>query len=287
MNSHGIKKNLSIDSTRIILNIIAMSNNIEIMGVLNITDDSFYDGGKYSNLKSSINQVRNFLDNKVDIIDIGAESSRPGAKPVSEDLQINKIEPVISEIRKFSNIKISLDTRSSKVVRELLKYKIDIVNDISSLQDRNLLDVIKSNSLTVSLMHMQGTPENMQDNPVYENVLSEIYNYLENKIQLCMDYGIKKENIIIDPGFGFGKTLNDNYAILNNLDKFNKLGCKVLAGISRKSMIGDVLNKPPAERLYGTLAASAIAIKKSVSILRVHDVRETQMLLKFKEFFKS
>ena len=257
------------------------------MGVLNITDDSFYDGGKYSNLKSSINQVRNFLDNKVDIIDIGAESSRPGAKPVSEDLQINKIEPVISEIRKFSNIKISLDTRSSKVVRELLKYKIDIVNDISSLQDRNLLDVIKSNSLTVSLMHMQGTPENMQDNPVYENVLSEIYNYLENKIQLCMDYGIKKENIIIDPGFGFGKTLNDNYAILNNLDKFNKLGCKVLAGISRKSMIGDVLNKPPAERLYGTLAASAIAIKKSVSILRVHDVRETQMLLKFKEFFKS
>lgn len=262
-----------------------MQDNIEIMGVINITDDSFYDGSRFTNIKSSIKQVEKFLQNKVDIIDIGAESSRPGAKPVDANIQIKKIEPILSEIRKISNIKVSLDTRSSKVVEYFLKYQIDIVNDISSLEDKNLIDVIKSNSLNVSLMHMKGIPENMQNNPEYVDLVPEIYNYLSEKIKLCVDKGISMNNIIIDPGFGFGKTLDDNYIILNNLEKFSELGCRVLAGISRKSMIGNVINKPASERLYGTLAATTIAIKNHVNILRVHDVRETQILLKFKDFF--
>ena len=264
-----------------------MNSKIEIMGVLNITDNSFYDGGKFNNLKDSINHAKRLINDGADIIDIGAESSKPGSDPVSSKDQIRKIEPLVEALREVSNISISIDTRSSEVINQLLKYKINIVNDISSLEDKNLLDIVKCNKLSISLMHMLGTPKTMQVNPNYNNVVNDIYNYLKNRADLCINYGIDKSNIIIDPGFGFGKTLEHNYMILNNLDQFNDMGYRVLSGISRKSMIGDVINKTPDARLYGTLAASVVAIKHNTSILRVHDVRETKMLLNFQNLIRN
>lgn len=262
-------------------------NNIEIMGVLNITENSFYDGGKFNDLKKSIKHASNMISDGADIIDIGAESSKPGSEPVSPSLQIKKIEPVVEAIREISNIPISIDTRSSEVIKKLTKYNINIVNDISSLEDEDLYDVIKENQLYVSLMHMQGTPKNMQDNPKYDNLMEDIYHYLEEKVKRCLDYEIPRKKIIIDPGFGFGKTLDHNYMLLNNLAKFSKIGCRILSGISRKSMIGNVINKPASERLYGSLAATIIAIKNGASILRVHDVKETKMLLNFIDLIPS
>lgn len=262
-----------------------MTKKIQIMGVLNITDNSFYDGGKFNDLDKSIEHVERMIQQGADIIDIGAESSKPGSEAVPSKVQIKKIEPVVDAIRSKSNITISIDTRSSEVISKLLKYKINIVNDISSLQDMELADMIKDNNLSISLMHMKGTPKNMQDNPSYENVVDEIYSYLESKANSCINHGIDKSKIIIDPGFGFGKTLEHNYVILNNLKKFNQLGYPVLSGISRKSMIGNVINKDPDDRLYGSLAATVLAIKNLSTILRVHDVRETKMLLNFKNLF--
>ncbi len=259
-----------------------MNNEIQIMGVLNITDDSFYDGGKFNDIDKSIKHVEKMIKDGADIIDIGAESSKPGSDEISSAIQIRKIEPVVEAIRIKSNIPISIDTRSSEVISKLLKYKINIVNDISSLGDKDLVNIIKENNLSVSLMHMKGTPKDMQDNPSYHDVIDEIYTYLESKANICIKHGIDKNKIIIDPGFGFGKTLEHNYIILNNLKKFSELGYRVLSGISRKSMIGNVVNKPPQDRLYGSLAASVIAMKNLSTILRVHDVRETKMLLNFK-----
>ena len=146
-----------------------------------------------------------------------------------------------------------------------------------------LINVIKDNNLMVSLMHMQGVPKNMQDNPAYDDVVDDVYAYLEKKVELCVNSGIDKSDIIIDPGFGFGKTLDHNYLLLNSLKKFTKLRCRILSGISRKSMIGSVINKPPSERLYGSLAATVLAIRNKASILRVHDVRQTRVLLNFKD----
>tara|TARA_Y100000768_G_scaffold68065_1_gene47710 strand:+ start:55 stop:849 length:795 start_codon:yes stop_codon:yes gene_type:complete len=259
-----------------------MNKAIQIMGVLNITDNSFYDGGKFNNLDKSIEHAKKIIQEGADIIDIGAESSKPGSESVPSLEQVKKLEPVVEAIREISDIPISIDTRSSEVINKLVKYKINIVNDISSLEDSELLDIIKSNNLSVSLMHMKGSPKNMQDNPNYENIISEIFLYLERKAKNCINNGIDKKKVIIDPGFGFGKTLEHNYIILNNLKKFSQLGYQVLTGISRKSMIGNVINKPPEKRLYGSLAATVIAIKNFSTILRVHDVRETKMLLNFK-----
>ena len=258
-------------------------NNIEIMGVLNITDNSFHDGGRYNSFKESFQHAKEIIHEGADIIDIGAESSKPGSESVSSKVQIKKIEPVVEAIREISDIPISIDTRSSDVIKKLTKYRINIVNDISALQDMELINVIKDNNLMVSLMHMQGVPKNMQDNPSYDDVVADVYGYLEKKVELCVNSGIDKSDIIIDPGFGFGKTLDHNYLLLNNLKKFTKLGCRILSGISRKSMIGNVINKPPSERLYGSLAATVLAIRNKASILRVHDVRQTRVLLNFKD----
>ena len=256
-------------------------NKIEIMGVLNITENSFYDGGSYNDISSSVKQAKYLIEEGADIIDIGAESSKPGSDPVSSEMQIRKIMPVVESIREISDIPISIDTRSADVIKNLVKYKIDIVNDISSLEDDSMLEIIQENNLSISLMHMQGTPKNMQDNPKYNNVVEDIFKYLNDKVDLCLKSGISKNRIIIDPGFGFGKTLEHNYTILNQLERFSQIGCRVLSGISRKSMIGNVINKPASERLYGSLAATVLAIRNKAKILRVHDVRETRMLLNF------
>ena len=257
-----------------------LKQKISIMGILNVTPDSFYDGGKYTNMKNTIERVKVMLGQGVDIIDIGAESTRPGSLAVSLDEELSRIIPVISEIRKISDIPISIDTTKADVIRELIRYRIQIINDISAGSDNSMIELAKDNDLYISLMHMQKKPETMQEEPSYENIVREIYSYLEERIQNCIDQGINKNKIIIDPGFGFGKTVEHNYTILNNLEKFSKLTENILVGISRKSMIGAITDKRPSDRLYGSLAAEAISIINKAKIIRVHDILETSIMIK-------
>ena len=265
-----------------------MSYNLEkklsIMGILNITPDSFYDGGRYTNTKNTLVRVKEMLDQGVDIIDIGAESTRPGSLSVSLDEELSRLIPVVSEIRKISKIPLSIDTTKADVIRELIQYEIQIINDISAGSDNSMIKLAKDNNLHISLMHMQKKPETMQEKPTYKNVISEIHGYLAERFQRCIDQGIDKNKIIIDPGFGFGKTVKHNYTILNNLKKFSDLTDNILVGISRKSMIGAVTNKEPSDRLHGSLAAETISIMNKAKIIRVHDISETSVMMKTLEY---
>ncbi|MBH44039.1 MAG: dihydropteroate synthase [Gammaproteobacteria bacterium] len=256
-----------------------------IMGILNVTPDSFFDGGLYLKKSKALKRVKKMINDGVDIIDIGAESSRPGSLQISSDEEIARLSPIIREIRNYTDIPISIDTRKSDVIEELLKYKIQLINDISSLSDINLIPLIKKHNLFICLMHMQGNPATMQNNPKYKNIITDISAFFKKKLNLCIKNKIKKDRIIIDPGFGFGKTLNHNYQILKNLEHFKKIHKNLLIGISRKSMIGDLLKKDPEDRLYGTLTATILSIKNGASIIRTHDVRQTKLLLDMKPVF--
>ncbi len=265
-----------------------MSYNLEkklsIMGILNVTPDSFYDGGKYTNTKNTLVRVKEMLDQGVDIIDIGAESTRPGSLSVSLDEELSRLIPVVSEIRKISKIPLSIDTTKADVIKKLIQYEIQIINDISAGSDNSMIKLAKDNNLYISLMHMQKKPETMQEEPTYKNVISEIHSYLTERFKRCIDLGIDKNKIIIDPGFGFGKTVKHNYKILNNLKKFSDLTDNILVGISRKSMIGAVTNKEPSDRLHGSLAAETISIMNKAKIIRVHDISETSVMMKTLEY---
>ena len=252
-------------------------NSCQIMGVLNITPDSFYDGGKYDDITKIMLRVKEIIEQGADIIDIGAESSRPGSKNISAKEEIARLLPVVSKIRKLYTIPLSIDSTKSEVIKKLIKYDIQIINDISAISDSNLLNIIKKQNMYVCLMHMQNSPENMQENPTYDNVISDIILYLKDRQQYCINNGISKDKIIIDPGFGFGKTLNHNYTILNNLEKLTSINENVLVGISRKSMIGNLLNKDVEKRLHGSLAAATLAIINKASIVRTHDIYETKI----------
>ena len=253
------------------------TTSCQIMGVLNITPDSFYDGGKYDNIEKIMLRVKEMINQGVDIIDIGAESSRPGSKNISAKEEITRLLPVVSKIRESYNIPLSIDSTKSEVVSELVKYNIQIINDISAISDSRLLNIIKNQNIYVCLMHMQNSPENMQENPIYDNVVSDILLYLQDRQEYCINNGINKDKIIIDPGFGFGKNLNHNYTLLNNLKQLTSINKNVLVGISRKSMIGKLLNKNVEKRLYGSLAAATLAIINKASIIRTHDVYETKI----------
>lgn len=258
-----------------------------IMGILNVTPDSFSDGGKYSKKKLALDRAQEMIREGVDIIDIGGESSRPGAKRISVQEEIDRIIPVIEKIRNSSNIPISVDTTKSNVMKEAVKFKVQIINDISALNDSNSLAALKNENIYICLMHMKGTPENMQNKPEYDNVVSEVLDFLKNKIKMCIEGGISKERLIIDPGFGFGKTLNHNYLLLKNLKKFKDLHKNLLIGISRKSMIGNLLNRDINHRLYGSLAATLISVYNGANIIRTHDVYETKILLNITKRLKD
>ena len=250
-----------------------------VMGILNVTPDSFSDGGKYTQIDKALDHALGMIEDGADIIDIGGESSRQGSKEVSSQEEIDRVIPVIEKIRNDSNIPISIDTTKASVMSEAIKLNIQIINDISSLKDEGAFSVLKNNNVYICLMHMKGTPKNMQDNPIYENVVEEVKNFLEEKISLCVKRGILKERLIIDPGFGFGKTLDHNYLLLKNLQRIKNLHKNLLVGISRKSMIGNLLNKSPDQRLHGSLAATLLSIYNGANIIRTHDVRETKLLL--------
>ena len=248
-----------------------------IMGILNVTPDSFSDGGKFIHLDKALSQAQYMEKNGADIIDIGGESTRPGAISVSVKEEINRTIPVIEEIRKFSNISISIDTYKSEVAEKALLAGADFINDISGFTfDSRMMEIVKKFDVPVVLMHIKGTPQDMQTNPTYIDVIKDLLEFFSFQINKALDFGIKKVQIIIDPGIGFGKQLNDNFILIRRLKEFSELGFTILIGPSRKSFIGLTLDSPLEYRLEGTLAAVSACILNGASIVRVHDVKEVK-----------
>lgn len=252
-----------------------------IMGILNVTPDSFSDGGKYLDVDKAVVRAEEMVKEGADIIDVGGESTRPGAKPVAVNEELHRVIPVITAIKEKLNVLISIDTQKAEVAKQAIKTGADIVNDVSALRaDSEMVKVVKRFDVPVILMHMKGRPRTMQRNPHYNDVISEIYHFLEERINWAKKHGVDENKIIIDPGIGFGKTLNHNLEIIRRLREFRSLGRPILIGTSRKSFIGMILNLSPQERLNGTLASCALAITNGVDVLRVHDVKQVKQLVK-------
>ena len=248
----------------------------KVMGILNLTPDSFYDGGVHNEINKIEDHVNKMVNDGMDILDIGGYSSKPGAKNISVDEELSRVIPILKHIRKiFPEMVSSIATFRSKIASASINEGADIVNDISGgTFDKNMMSVVARNNCPYILMHMQGNPQNMQNDPSYENVTLEIIQYLAQRIKIAHDNNIV--DIIVDPGFGFGKTLEHNFEILNNLEKFNVLDTPILAGFSRKSMIYKTLKTSSEKALNGTSSLNTIALTKGAKILRVHDVKEAK-----------
>jgi len=259
-----------------------------IMGILNLTPDSFYDGGSYINDEQIIERIEKILSDGADIIDLGAYSSRPGAEHISEELEVSRLLPAIRIIAKyFPDVIVSVDTFRASVVEKIYEIYGDfIINDISGgTMDDRMYDIVVKLDLPYIMMHMKGTPQNMQSNPIYDNVVEEVYEYFSKRIEILKAKGYNK--IILDPGFGFGKTLEHNYEILRNMDKYKSFGFPVLVGVSRKSMICKLLKCNPSEALTGTIAINTLSLEKGADILRVHDVKDAVEIVKIFNAFKK
>ncbi|MDO8602579.1 MAG: dihydropteroate synthase [Candidatus Omnitrophota bacterium] len=250
-------------------------SRVYIMGVLNITPDSFSGDGVYQDVGRAVETAERLVEDGADIIDIGGESTRPGAEPVTIEEEIRRVIPVIKKLSKRINTPISIDTTKSDIARLALENGASIVNDVTGLgSDFKIIEIIREFNAMVVLMHMKGTPQTMQYSPNYGNLIQEIKDKLRDSIEKAVKGGIKKENIIIDPGIGFGKTLEHNLEILNKLSEFKEFKLPILVGPSRKSFIGKITGAGPDKRIFGTAASVAIAIKNGADIVRVHDVKE-------------
>ena len=247
------------------------------MGILNVTPDSFSDGGQFTSAQQAADYAIKMINDGADIIDIGGESTRPGAKPVSLEEESKRIKPVIKAIRKQSDCLISIDTYKASIAETALDLGADIVNDISSLSfDQYMANLISTRKVPIILMHMRGSPQNMQLNPVYNNLINDLIHFFKSKIEIASKAGILKNMIILDPGIGFGKQVEDNFEIIRELKQIKAMGYPILLGPSRKSFIGKALNLPVEERLEGTMASIAVGIINGAKIVRVHDVIETR-----------
>jgi dihydropteroate synthase len=257
-----------------------LSSRTHLMGILNVTPDSFSDGGRFLKVEDAIRCGIKMAEEGADIIDIGGESTRPGSDSITIEEELSRVIPVIEALHKEADAPISIDTYKSEVAKKALDAGAEMINDISALRfDPKVKEVATEYQVPVVLMHIKGTPKNMQENPYYEDVIKEIIEYLRESIQLAKDAKVREENIIIDPGIGFGKRLEDNLNILKNLKKFSILNCPILVGPSRKSFIGKILDLPVEERLEGSLAALAVAIMNGANIVRVHDVKESKRVV--------
>lgn len=246
-----------------------------VMGILNVTPDSFSDGGKFTHLESALRQVRQMLAEGAAIIDIGGESTRPGAEPVMVAEELDRVIPVIEAIRRESDIPVSIDTSKPELMHEAIGAGADMVNDVYALRAEGAVEAVAELAVPVCLMHMQGEPRTMQSSPHYENLIEDIKRFLAERVEACIKAGIKRERILLDPGFGFGKTVAHNLSLIKHLGEFLTLGLPVLAGVSRKSTLGYILNKEVDERLYGSIALATMAILNGSSIIRAHDVAAT------------
>jgi len=246
-----------------------------VMGILNVTPDSFSDGGKHNALVDALTHTNEMVNAGATIIDVGGESTRPGADEVSVEQELERVIPVVEAIAQRFEVWISVDTSKAEVIRESARVGAHIINDVRSLSEPGALEAAAATGLPVCLMHMQGEPRTMQQAPHYENILSEVDTYFAQQIARCEAAGIKKERLILDPGFGFGKNLSHNYELLAHLSDFHHFGLPLLVGMSRKSMIGQLLNVGPSQRLTGSLSCAVIAAMQGAQIIRAHDVKET------------
>lgn len=256
------------------------TDNVQVMGILNVTPDSFSDGGKFSSPDSALSQVERMINDGASIIDIGGESTRPGAADVSAEQELERTIPVIHAIKSRFDVAVSIDTSKAAVMSNAIEAGVDLINDVRALQEKGTLQAVAASNLPVCLMHMQGQPRTMQNNPQYNDLIGDIETFFQERISACEQAGIDKSRLIIDPGFGFGKTLEQNYQLLANLNKFDLLGCPILSGTSRKSMIGNLLNRDVEDRLAGSITTAILAVQAGASIIRVHDVAETVDALK-------
>ena len=258
-----------------------------VMGILNVTPDSFSDGGRFSQLDAALRHAAAMVAAGATIIDVGGESTRPGARAVSPVEEMERVAPIVERIHRELDVIISVDTSTPAVMRETARLGAGLINDVRSLQRDGALDAAAATGLPVCLMHMLGEPGTMQDAPHYDHLVEEVTEFLVDRIAQCAAVGIAPERIILDPGFGFAKTLQHNLSLFKHMQSLHALGRPLLVGVSRKSMIGMALNRPVGERLYGGLALAALAVAKGARILRVHDVAETVDVVRMIEAVES
>ena len=256
-----------------------------VMGIVNVTPDSFSDGGKFFSPEVAIRHASKLITQGADIIDIGGESTRPGAEQVSESEELKRVIPVIEKIRTDNpTILISIDTTKASVAKHAVEAGADIINDVSGLSfDNNMIGIVESFNIPVVIMHMKGNPQNMQLNPDYKDIVNEILDFFKMKIKIAIQSGINRSMIILDPGIGFGKTVEHNFELLSRLNEFNVLELPIMIGPSRKSFIGITLDLPPEDRVEGTAAAVSAGVMNGASIVRVHDVKSMKRVVKIIE----
>jgi dihydropteroate synthase len=254
---------------------------LQIMGILNLTPDSFSDGGQFTDHAAALEHVEIMLEEGADIIDIGGESTRPGANEVSVEEELRRVIPVVKAIKKQYSVPVSVDTSKPEVMRAAIDAGADMINDVRALQVDGAVEACADSNVAVCLMHMKGQPRTMQTNPHYDDVVADVSVFLRERKLACLSAGIDDSRIYLDPGFGFGKTLEHNVGLLAHLEKLNVLGSPLLIGISRKSMLGALLGDAPVDqRLYASISAAVIAAMQGAAIIRVHDVKATADALK-------
>ena len=266
-----------------------MHNGPLIMGIVNVTPDSFSDGGQYNTTDAAYDHAMTLLDEGADILDIGGESTRPGASPVEPQMEIDRVAPLIERLSQNSDAPISIDTRNAETMREALKAGARIVNDVRALSGDDESVNAARDADWVCLMHMQGQPQTMQKNPIYNNVIEDVFQFFEERIAFCETHGIEKNKLILDPGIGFGKGLQHNLDLMAKIDRFHDLNCPLLLGTSRKSFIPKIMDKdmPANQRIGGSLASVLYGLQKGVQLFRVHDVAQTCQAFKTYQMISS
>ena len=249
------------------------------MGIVNVTPDSFSDGGKFNTTDKAVAHAMELVAQGADILDIGGESTRPGATPVPLDEELNRVVPVIKALAQ-AGVPLSIDTYKPEVMRAAIEAGADIVNDVCALQEPNALEIVAASKVGVCLMHMQGRPQTMQADPQYQDVVAEVTSFLATRLKAAEAMGISRERVLLDPGFGFGKRTAHNLTLLNHLSSLQSLGLPLLIGLSRKSVLGQVLGSAADERIHASIAASVVSVMRGANIVRVHDVKPTVDALK-------
>ena len=252
------------------------------MGIVNVTPDSFYDGGRYACVEQAVAHALDLVEQGADILDIGGESTRPGAVPIDEAVELAHVIPVVDELARRTMVPLSIDTTKAEVARRGLDCGASIINDVSALRgDPAMASIIAQFDAGVVLMHMQGTPQTMQQNPRYDDVVQQVRQFLQDRVQCAMESGIPQSHIVLDPGFGFGKLVSHNLELLRQLSSLSTLGRPLLVGLSRKGFIGQVVDRPVQQREWGTAAAVALAVERGAKIIRVHDVETMRDVVTF------
>ena len=254
-----------------------LNSNVKplIMGVLNLTPDSFSDGGKYNEIDLALKRVEYMIESGADIIDIGAESSRPGAEIISVNDERDRLEPTLKEIKKAFDVPISIDTYKPEIMKLSIDYEVDMINDIYALQKPGAIEVISNSNILVCLMHMQNSPKNMQNSPQYKNIILEVESFFKTRTTDLNKVGIENERIMLDPGFGFGKTFEHNIDLFKKINQFTKLSFPLLVGVSRKSMVKKMVGDKENDIIHASVLLACLAVQNGARILRVHDVKET------------